>query len=207
MTHRAFRAGLAAALAAASLACVLTLSACSGGNDPTATVTPSPTVSASPSPSPSVSLAPLTDEDLLALLPPEAAYEDIRGAIATAHFFLEEFNQVFLTGDLSIWDALSQPDCVFCNSVRDGVIELHDAGAYRDGGEFTFDDDATIANYYEETGYWYVTFSVSWTPTNDHYPDGSTTPDGDGGSAHISLEMEPVNGMWRVRDVGVEETG
>ena len=106
-----------------------------------------------------------------------------------------------------MWDALSQPDCVFCESTRTGAAELHDQGAYRDGGEWIFDDGATTANYYAETSYWYVILTASWTPTNDHFPDGTVVPDGDGGSAEVSFEMEPIGGLWRVRGVGVKATG
>ncbi len=87
------------------------------------TETPSPTraaPSATSSPAPSASLGPLTDEELLAMMPPDAAFGDVRGAIATAKFFLEQYaHRCYETGDLRAWDALSMPDCIFCESVRE----------------------------------------------------------------------------------------
>ncbi len=85
-----------------ALALAVTLTACTDGG--IATTTPSPTLAsptATASPTPSASLGPLTDAELLALMPPEAAVDDVRGAIATAKFFLEQYPVVYETGDLS----------------------------------------------------------------------------------------------------------
>lgn len=167
---------------------------------PSATSSPAPTAS----PSPTASAAALTDAELLALLPADAAYPDTRGAIATAVFFLDEYNRIYLTGNFRVWDALSGPDCEFCSSSRDGAAELHEDGSYREGGEFTIDNNATRANVHSENGLTYVLLEASWAATNDFHPDGTTTVDSEGGSAQVAFEFEFVDGVWHVLGVGVE---
>jgi hypothetical protein len=195
----------ATALAALGLA---SLSACTGGSTPIVTETPSPTAtsSATLSPSPSLSPTPLTDAELLALMPPEAAYPDVRGAIATAQFFLDEFQRMYLTGDEAVWIALSVDGCEFCSSSRTGAAALHNKGGRQEGGEFTVDPNAIEANIHEQTGFTYVILHATWAPTQNVYSDGRIEPDGDGGAAQISFEMELRGNAWRVRGVGVEST-
>ncbi len=204
--------GTGTTAAAAFALAAFSLAACTADPGPILTETPSsaggasPSVSASLSASASASPTPLTDAELLALMPPDAAFPDVRGAIATARYFLDEYTRIYSTGEFRIWDALSRPDCIFCESARSQASDLHSAGAHRDGGEFTVSEGSIQGNYYADTGYTYVILDAQWISTNDIYPDGSVVPDGDGGSAQISLEMELVDGVWRVRDVGVEET-
>ena len=193
------------ALAALGLA---SLAGCTGGSGPILTETPSPIATARPTPSasPSPSPTPLTDAELLALMPPEAAYPDVRGAIATAQFFLEEYQRLFFTGNDAVWAALSVEGCEFCSSSRRGAVALRDEGARQEGGEFTIDPSTIEANFYDETGFTYVILHATWTPTQNVYSDGRIEPDGDGGAAKISFEMELQGDAWRVRGVGVEAT-
>jgi hypothetical protein len=139
-------------------------------------------------------------------MPPEAAYPDVRGAIATAQFFLNEYQRLFFTGDEAVWVALSVDGCDFCSSSRSGAAALHNEGARQEGGEFTIDPDAIEANFYDATGFIYVILHATWAPTQNVYSDGRIEPDGDGGTAKISFEMELRGSAWRVRGVGVEAT-
>ncbi len=194
------------ALAVASLVVAVALAACTGGSTPILTGIPSATASPSPSasPDPSTSLAPLTDAELLALLPPDAAYPDVRGAIETAIFFVAQFPIVYETGDLQVWDALSMPECIFCQSVRGNVRAETAVGDHEIGGKMTVDRDSIVANYYDVDGYWYVTFHYSQNPSFTQHADGKTEPSGDGGTGSTSLRMAPIDGIWKVCDVGVE---
>jgi hypothetical protein len=193
----------ATALAALGLA---SLSACTGGSTPIVTETPSPTAtsSATLSPSPSLSPTPLTDAELLALMPPEAAYPDVRGAIATAQFFLGQYDDVYATGDLAIWDALSMPSCTFCASVRGQVAAELAAGDFESGNALHLDPNNVVANFHSTDGFTYVTFQYVQDASVLHHPDGSTESAGSGGSGSTSLRMTLVGTVWRVDDVGIE---
>jgi len=205
LSRGALGAGIAAT---AVMLAAFALTGCTGDPGPIVTETPSasasvmPSTSASPSVSPSA--APLTDEELLALMPPEAAFPDVRGAIATAEFFVEQFPIVYETGDLRVWDALSMPECTFCESVRSHVLEEITVGDHEVGGAISIDTDSVVANYYDVDGYWYVTFSYSQTPSSTMHADGTSEISGDGGTGSTSLRMTPQGSIWKVSDVGVE---
>jgi hypothetical protein len=193
----------AAALVAVGLA---SLAACTGGSAPILTETPSLTALASATPSPSPSPTPLTDAELLALMPPEAAYPDVRGAIATAQFFLEQYAPVLETGDLTVWDALSMPECIFCESVRDNVSRNSAVGDFETGNTLALDTTRVVANYYSVDGFTYVTLPYQQKAAVVHHADGSTSSEDPGGlqSGSISLRMTLEGPVWRVSDVGVE---
>ena len=187
----------------------LALAGCTGGSTittetPTAGATEaSPGVSATASPTPSAT-GPLTDEQLLEILPEEATYQDSAGAIATAKFFLEEYQRVYETGDLRVWNALARPDCEFCAGVATNVDELHSAGGHREGGFFTFDFSDVQVGRNADNGYFYVGFDASWTTTEDHFEDGTVLLDAEGTSGRIVVEMLENGDYWQVRDLGVE---
>lgn len=122
--------------ATAALSVSLLLGGCTDGS----AGTPTPTVSASKAPSvePSsaapepTSAAPSAEVEKP--VPPEAMRrDDVAGAEAAAQYFLELYPYVYATGDLTEWDAMSDPECKFCESVRNEVGALHSAGGRFDG--------------------------------------------------------------------------
>jgi hypothetical protein len=193
------------ALSVVTAAALVSLSACTDGG--IATTTPSPTLAsptATASPTPSASLGPLTDAELLAMMPPEAAVDDVRGAIATAKFFLEQYPVVYETGDLRVWNALSEPGCVFCESVRSDVAATFADGDYVTGGEITIDENRIEANFFADDGYTYVTIPTDVSPSTIHHADGSTSPGAKGGPGSTSFRMSFNGSTWTVVGVGTE---
>jgi hypothetical protein len=137
-------------------------------------------------------------------MPPDAAYPDTRGAIATAVFYLEQYPIVIEAQDLRVWDALSGPDCAFCQAVHAEVIGRAQSGQYETGGHLTIDENNIVANYYVD-GFTYVTLSYSQEPSTLHNADGTTEPSGDGGSGTANFQMSLDANTWKVNDVGIEE--
>jgi hypothetical protein len=137
-------------------------------------------------------------------MPVEAAYPDVRGAIATAEFFLGQYDDIYATGDLAIWDALSMPPCVFCASVRGQVEAESTTGDFESGNALHVDTTNVVANFYPVDGFTYVTFQYVQDASVLHHPDGSTEPAGNGGSGSTSLRMTLVGTVWRVGGVGIE---
>lgn len=183
----------------------LALAACTGG-EPIATETPSATVSAEPTatatttPTPRPT-GPLTEEQLLEILPPEATFPDTQGAIATAKYFLEEYPRMYATGDSRVWEALSLEECVFCADSLRGARETHADGNYREGGGFTFDDSRTVFARDPGTGLAYVTFFVTIEPSVTRSSDGTEVGSGDGGPGEVYVELVEVDGGWRISGV------
>ncbi|MFP5359565.1 MAG: DUF6318 family protein [Actinomycetes bacterium] len=121
------------------------LAGCTGDPAPivteTPTLPPSPTETSSPSPSPSATA--LTDEELLALMPEEAARDDLFGAMATAQFFLEQYAPMFHTGDTRVWEALSAPECTYCADALENAERVRDEGWTATGGEIVVNEAQT----------------------------------------------------------------
>jgi Family of unknown function (DUF6318) len=181
---------------------LVSLAACTGGSAPIVTETPSPTVTASPAPSPSPSPTPLTDAELLALMPPEAAYPDVRGAIATAQFFTEQYSLMFQTGDLQVVRALSGEQCLFCAEAVSTATDEAAAGDFESGGDVTYDATQVRANLHTGDGFTYVDFPYVQGPTTVHHADGSIEVTDPGSSGRVYYRMGLVDNVWHV--VGAE---
>jgi len=44
------------------------------------------------------------------------------------------YGYAYNTGDLNDWKAMSDPECIFCQSVVENVTEMHATGSRLDGG-------------------------------------------------------------------------
>lgn len=135
------------------------LAGCTGETDDPPT-TPDVT-SAAPSPSETPSPTPTPD----AAMPPERpdmSRVDAAGAQATATYFLELYPYVLATGDLTEWDALSHPECIFCASVRQGVLDLQAEGQHSTGGLVTLGNPGTTET---SDDMWLVQFRMVQAPS------------------------------------------
>lgn len=127
------------------------------------------------------------------------------GAIATATYVVQLYPYVYATGDLEQWKAMSQQDCLFCNSVITNVGKLHEAGGwispwthtitrtdYLDPGpdseysqvDIVFDQEASYS--YDGTG----------APPDVSEPATGTL---------LMLAMKYVDGHWAIREGQVEQ--
>lgn len=103
----------------------LLVAGCSDGG----AVTPEPTASLSAEPSPSV------DVRVPPTRPAEWDRVDLIGAKAVAGYFMQLYAYAYATGDLTEWNALSHPECVFCSDVSASVTGVADAGEHFEGGD------------------------------------------------------------------------
>ncbi|WP_062377124.1 DUF6318 family protein [Demequina pelophila] len=172
--------------------------------------TPSPSAAASPSPSadvqPSVSAAaPLSNEELFALMPEGADSPDLDGAVITAVFFLEQHAPMYKTGDTSLWDSLSTDACQYCVDASSSLNETDTSGlSYRGGGVVASEMDArgvlapdneTLATVVVEM----PVLEAAWVDaSNDvvqQFPAAEMT---------FALELARVHGAWRVQQFAAE---
>lgn len=190
---------LSAAVAGVALGATAALAGCSP--TPITTYTPTPSVGASASATVSPQAEPLTSEQLLALMPESAALPDAEGAIATAYFFLSYREELFLSGDMRVWEALSEPECEFCAGTIETVTDAAQEGLVRQGGEVSFITGETRAYTVDETG------EVSMRVLMDEAASSETSSDGSVETQpekryEVFLLMRFVDGVWRV--VGVD---
>ncbi len=109
-----------AGMAALIVSITLMLAGCSRTEippEPETTATDA-VVTSVPSPAPGPTRSPQPERP--------AAMDDVsvEGAIAAATYFISLYPYVYNTGDLTEWNALSHPECVFCASVVDAVEEM-----------------------------------------------------------------------------------
>ncbi len=194
---------------------VLALAACTSQSpNPSASVTPSKTTtsaaqSAPTTPAPSPTPTPTTDAQDVTTPParPDAlngpASED--NAKAVGRYFMSLFPYAVATGDLEAWDALSGPSCKYCQSLRDAVAEIHDAGNRGTGGAFEL---GFTSGFALENGEFIVGLEYFETPSQTVAPDGTVVadyPDRNSKKANISLTW--TGSSWVVNGVDVETWG
>ena len=101
------------------------------------------------------------------------------GLRLAGEYVLALYPYVYATGDLSDWQAMSTPDCGFCNNVITKVTKLHDAGGWVDPTPH----EAIAVSYgvsEEDPNVWAVSFHYSHRQGTDH--------DGSGGTSTIEAE-------------------
>lgn len=193
--------------------CLLTIGSAGGlagcTGDPAPIVTEAPTVAPSPtetsSPSPSPSATALTDEELLALMPEEAARDDLFGAMATAQFFLEQYAPMFHTGDTRVWEALSAPECTYCADALENAERVRDEGWTATGGEIVVNEAQTQGALTSERAA-SVLLDAQLEAAFVANADGDTTQSGDPGDVTYGLRLELIRGHWKVAGVASEDS-
>ena len=178
---------------------MLALAGCTGETEEPPT-TPSAT-SAAPSPSETATATPTPD----AATPPERpdmSVVDAATAEAVAKYFLELYPYVYATGDLTEWQALSHPECIFCASVISNVEEMVAAGEHWEGGLATLAPPRTTA---VSSDFFSVTIEAEEAPARRVGADGATAEESTGGRSLMTVIVINEGGTWRVRGCDVGE--
>lgn len=184
--------------AAVTVATMLALAGCTGESEAPPT-TPDAT---SPVASPSATSTSTPAPD--AATPPERpdmSAVDAATAEAVARYFLELYPYVYATGDLTEWQALSHPECIFCASVITNVEEMVAAGNTASGGEI----DADIAAAEITGGTFAVTGLATQGPGFEYDSSGATSDESAGGTYEVALNVVGDSGGWLIRAVEFRE--
>jgi len=91
----------------------------------------------------------------------------VEGAAAAGEYFLLLFPYVYATGELSDWQAMSDPECVFCNNVINDVTDMHSNGGWLD----PWPQEAVAMSYgvsEEDPNLWAMAFRFSHPEGTDH---------------------------------------
>src|SRR5690554_3704314 len=108
-TRRRLAAGSVGALLA------LALASCTTDDEPNPGTAPPATESSSPASEEPTEVGTSGRPEVEKPAPPDAMRrDDVAGAEAAAQYFLQLYPYVYATGDLSEWEAMSDPECVFC---------------------------------------------------------------------------------------------
>jgi len=183
------------------------------GSDPIVTETPVPSASGSAEPQPSAtpsvsvsvspSVAALSDEELLEILPAGAEFPDVEGAVVTAQFFSVLLGEIFKSGDTTVWEALATDACDYCGSQVEAIEKFRDSGRTARGGSVALDETKTRGALGDD-GFAYVRTDVQIADlfaSSAGQPEENVEPE-----AHVQLDLQMllVGEVWKVNGVQAE---
>ena len=180
----------------------VSLSACTGGSDPIASPSPSVSTVVTPSPSVSPSPTPLTDDQLLALIPEDARAENFVSASNFAKFFVREYQRMLTEQDRTLFSSLSEPDCLFCNSALATFDSVVSTGGSVEGGDVAVDDGLALGGM-QDDGTYIATIHVTTAPQTNRDATGAIVEQTPEGSGLISVQMRRSGDHWVVVDVNL----
>ena len=147
--------------------------------------------------------APLSDEELLKILPEYADRTDLQGAVVTAEFFIQEFPRMFSSEDSDVWESLSLPGCDFCVNATENMEKYSAAGWVVRGGEISSTERITEADLQDDESA-IVTYSAKEEPIYVTEPDSAEREASPGSRATYYLRLERIGETWKIRDVNFE---
>jgi len=185
---------LGARRALVSLVVFGALAGCGDDSAVEVTATPVPTVSsATPEPSPTPT-APATAVPL-PVMPPEMANNDAAGAEAAVRYFVALADYALATGDVSQWAAVTDDDCVFCQSIEESAQEISSQGWARSGGGLDIESVDAIEST-EIEGLYFVDVSVAEAAHDYVSPKGDVVESVGASSGMVSFGVQHEDGTW-----------
>jgi hypothetical protein len=187
-TRRARAAGaLVAALAAMLAGCS---PASPDPDPPTTTHAPARTTTPAATPAPTATIpAPAPSP----ALPADWTDDGEAGAEAAARYFLDLYAYTVSTQDTAAWVAVSDPECVFCQSVLDGVAD--DVAASRVARPGPVLVSSVAVSRLDETGF-EVEVHLTTGPDMSLYSDGRFEHRADQHTGTITLIADQRDGTW-----------
>lgn len=194
-----------------SLVAALTLTACGNSTQPQADQSATPTVSASapatPSPTPTAAYKPADAKGKAQNVPipvlPEAAKANSKeGVEAFARYWFQTLSYAYETGDISIVDRISGPNCVFCAGLKDTIKVAWADGKWIAGG--TLQTPSVSAKFVPGAESQQATIQVIHQPVTIHKADGTLYQEPTKGSNRASqmITKFDANG-WTAIDLGL----
>ena len=116
------------------------------------------------------------------------------GAAAAATYFLSLYSYVYATGDLSLWQAMSTPDCEFCRLVAERVSTLHESGGW--GEPWT--DEVVAQSWGYDTSGEILAITVAVTSPERTIHHGSDVQVWKAEQAHVQMQMVWTDTGWSV---------
>jgi len=190
----------AAAVALGGLA-TAGLTACTGDAEASPSPTPLVTVSTeAPSPTPTLT----AEEELLAQIPEDARAEGFVEATNFSRFFLELYPAMYGPEHRTeLFDFLCADDSEFCSNALAGARENASDGAWSEGGAFTWPGN-DVAGGLQDDDVWNVSQDFAVTDTTTFLADGSEFDVVRGGTGRVGVELDYVDGHWRVLGVNFQ---
>ncbi|WNM26618.1 DUF6318 family protein [Demequina capsici] len=188
------------------LAGALALAGCAG-SDAIVTESPSSTAAAATAAAgaaPSPSATALTDDELLAMMPADAARDDVAGAMATAEYFVSAYPEALMAADARVLRAMSLPTCSFCADVVADVDHLAETGERLSAGTLS-PDLSQLQAVMDDDGHAHVQIPVSQSRFEYVDSAGRSAGSSDPGVFVMSFLLTRTDTVWRINGVYVED--
>jgi hypothetical protein len=143
------------------------------------------------------------EEELLEQIPENARGEDFQSASNFAKFFLGSYQRMLTQSDSSLFEFLSEPDCIFCGSALQTHAELIASESSISGGEIT-PETALAQGELQEDGSTIATVRIETSPQAIRNAAGEVLSEAPARSGLASVQMHHVDGHWRVIDVNLQ---
>ena len=210
---RTFGDGIRFGAAAFVVAGSLLLAGCSGGapadpgtSSPTAAESTSPSATPTPTPTPSAVYKPAdasgpAQNVPVPVLPEVAKTETKEGLEAFTHYWFEQLNYAYQTGDASGLDAVTSPNCAYCSKLSASLTTNYEGDRWLAGGNITTPVSTTSFERSSD-GNFQVILQVLQTPVSYYEAGGKEfRTASDGSNTGNVLLANFVNGAWRVNDL------
>ncbi|WP_111835642.1 DUF6318 family protein [Actinomyces bovis] len=122
-----------------------------------------------------------------------------QGAARSGRYFLQLYTYAFATGDTSQLEAMSDDECVFCNSVIDNAKRLHAQGGWADHWEYEI-KAVRYADPAEGHIYSLVELDLGDPGTLQYKADGSSRQTERAEPLTLKLSVYRVDGQWVVHE-------
>jgi len=158
-------------------------------------VTPSPSLSPSPTP--------LTDDELLALIPEDARGEDFLSASSFAKFFVVESQAILLDGDDELFRTVSERGCTFCEASFATLNAMRDRSLTVSGGDIIV-SPGLASRGLQADGTWNVSFDIEVSAQEFVDSTGAVVTSNPAESLRVGVVLIYKGSRWGVVDVGSE---
>ncbi|WP_111835533.1 DUF6318 family protein [Actinomyces bovis] len=124
-----------------------------------------------------------------------------QGAAKSAQYFLKLYTYAFATGDTSQLAAMSDDECVFCNSVIGNVKQVHDPGGWADHWDFEI-ESTRYGKPENGEDYLIIEFTLTNPGTLLYQADGTSKQTDAEANQTLRISLAYASGRWTVRGGG-----
>ncbi|WP_255499746.1 DUF6318 family protein [Actinotalea sp. JY-7885] len=165
--------------------------------------TPGPPEPGSTTASATSTPTPTTPPEAIAPERPAAMDEvSVAGAEAAATYFLQLYPYAYATGDLSKWNELSDPECVFCQSVIRNVQEQVAASHSSSGSAIAI---LEVSAWEINVGRYGATVTANEGPSKEYDEAGEVVSERTESEKHVlTYALRHDGSNWRVLELDVE---
>jgi hypothetical protein len=201
-----FRLAAVAAVAAGTLALAGCQGATPGGTE-TTTAVATPSATPAPTPTPTAVYKPADAQGKAQNVPvpvkPALADENSKAGLeAFVGYWFALLNYGYETGDLSAWNEVTSPTCVFCSRLKAGVESGYQGGGWLVGGRLSTPN--VDVRFSTDGSPQQVVIQVIHSPIEYYKADGSARqPTSTGSNSATVLNGTHRDGGWHVSDLNL----